>query len=691
MSIDLSNSYQSASSRLSAFKTYIEVSKAEKKARRDLANSTSKSVVNTATQLDKIETQQKRYLRNPPNSFDQLLNLISLVKGSGTDTTDFLRKRLLETSVKIEPEVKKIISDQAIKALGCSQEQTFNGYSQKDLLNLGINNLPEGQGIYIPVQSLDIINLLKEMPNDATGKVRYEKPTPSVTQNLFKPYGGLKPFPMNKEMNFRLDTNNSYLQTYGKYYQGESQKPLFDFAYSKTNEFGETQDCYRIALLNKDSGNPDQAIASGTTNNKVGELLQDYYGTIKIFDSVDFANAIIQIILGAIKLPVGSDELNDNTKAYKIIQRILGMCFDSRREIDVSGVAKVAELDGVDDTFFELTEVDLRQIDIKIDNIQNGVVEFEDCGNVKLPIDFNTILGELTNFRDVVDDQNIEEQVKSLESILNSISENPEFKVYVPNLNLKNIINQDIIKQIPLALAATIISPKVLLPIFTLLKVVQGGAITNANQLINSGNTIATPVNNIVNNQTDFLITFRKFNIEVISKIGALYIKTLFEILKKDILLLVRIIASDIAQSEIAKRNLIIQSSLQAIPAVLTSIKTRDDYRKCKSVIDDVESLIENIKNISELKLPTLVIPPPILQLRAFLPGTSTERETINTIQYMQQLGLPTEPLPDGSPNKMIQFISSAFKGKAKENAESGKTVVTRDLTNPSQSVGLSF
>jgi DNA repair protein RecO (recombination protein O) len=73
------------------------------------------------------------------------------------------------------------------------------------------------------------------------------------------------------------------------------------------------------------------------------------------------------------------------------------------------------------DPFFELTEVDLRQIEVRIDNIQNGVIEFEDCGNVKLPIDFNTILGELTNFRDVVDDQNIEEQVKSLENIFNSL------------------------------------------------------------------------------------------------------------------------------------------------------------------------------------------------------------------------------------------------------------------------------
>jgi hypothetical protein len=685
MSIDLSNSYASASSKLSAIKTYIEVSKAERKARRDAANSTSKSVTNTATQLDKVETQQKRYLRNPPNSFDQLLNLISLVKGSGTDTTDFLRKRLLETSVKIEPEVKKIISDQALKALGCSQEQTFNGYSQKEF-NLGIRNLKEGQGIFVPVQSLDIINLLKEMPNDVTGKIRYEKPTPSVTQNLFKPYGGLKPFPMNKEMNLRLDTDTSYLETYGKNYQGESQRALFDFAYSTTNEFGETQDCYKMLLWNKNSGNDDPAIAKNSKDNKVGEFLQDYYGTIKIFDSVDFATAIIQVLLGAIKIPVGYDELNDNNKAYKIIQRILGMCFDSRREIDVSGVAKVAELDGVDDTFFELTEVDLRQIEIKIDNIQNGVVEFEDCGNVKLPIDFNTILGELTNFRDVVDDQNIEEQVKSLENILNSISENPEFKVYAPNLNLKDVFNKDILKQIPLALASAIISPKVLLPIFTLLKVVQSGATTSTNQLINSGNTVATNVNSIVNNQTDFLITFKKFNIEVISKIGALYIKTLFEILKKDILLLIRLIISDIARSEIAKRNLIIQSSLQALPGIITLISAIDDYKKCKSLVDEILLLIDTIKKLPNLR----PIPSPILALRAFLPGTSPERETINTIQYMQELGLPTEPLPDGSPNKMIQFISSAFNGKAKENAESGKTLVTINPLDPTQMVGIS-
>jgi hypothetical protein len=44
------------------------------------------------------------------------------------------------------------------------------------------------------------------------------------------------------------------------------------------------------------------------------------------------------------------------------------LCFDDRREIDVSGVAKVAELDGVDDSFFELNEIDLRNIDSEISN-----------------------------------------------------------------------------------------------------------------------------------------------------------------------------------------------------------------------------------------------------------------------------------------------------------------------------------
>ena len=50
----------------------------------------------------------------------------------------------------------------------------------------------------------------------------------------------------------------------------------------------------------------------------------------------------------------------------------MGLCFDNKAEIDVSGIAKVSELDGVDDSFFEFTEIDLRIIDQTISDIKLG-------------------------------------------------------------------------------------------------------------------------------------------------------------------------------------------------------------------------------------------------------------------------------------------------------------------------------
>ena len=93
----------------------------------------------------------------------------------------------------------------------------------------------------------------------------------------------------------------------------------------------------------------------------------DYYKTIKIVDFHNIMASIMNSLSGAISIQanVGLVQAGDATKFELILQRILGLCFDSKKEIDVSGVAKVAELDGVDDSFFEFTEIDLRNIDDK--------------------------------------------------------------------------------------------------------------------------------------------------------------------------------------------------------------------------------------------------------------------------------------------------------------------------------------
>ena len=687
---DLNQSYDSAKSQINSIKSYKEISAAAKQLKSSAGNSFAQSSAKINTSLDNIANQQKRYLRDQPTSFDQLLELINLTNGSGLSSTKYLKKKLLEVVVKIEPQIQKIISEEALKALGCSQEQTFNGYDKSNLILRPLTTLPIEDGIYVPVQSLDIVNLLKKNVDSKLGKISYEKPDPEVKSGVFKPYSGPLPFPMNKEMNLRMENSNlnrSFYQEYGKNYQGTSGLDLFDFVYSPTNQYGVNQDCYRVVLIDKPANELTiSGITAGQTLNKVGEFLQDYYSTIKLVDSVNVAETLVNVISGAISIKsnLSAQEIEQGTKFSLIIQRILGLCFDSRREIDVSGISKVAELDGVDDSFFDLTEVDLRNIDIRISNIQNGVMEFEGCDNIKLPVDYETLVNELDKFRDVADTQSLDEQVKSITNILDTIYQNPEWKAFLPtNFNLEVAINKEIVKQIPLAVASIVLSPKVLFPIFTLIQVLESQAtntynqaVTSGNTFIQSGNTTLGGVNNIINNGVDFLKVFKSFNTEVMSRIGAIFLRTLYEILKKDIINLIDSVISDVSKSQRLKKYAII---LRLVEIFLVLAQLIGDFRKCKSLINDILLLLKTIFGRPDGSIPT-----PLLLLTQFLPGTSPERSSINTIEELQKLGIPTGTLPNGSPNLMLLFNLSSNKGADKEENENGKvegTVIVPPLT----------
>ena len=677
---DLQQSYNSAKSQLNSIKSYKDVSAATNKLKSSAGNSFAQASSQINSSLDKISNQQKRYQRNQPTSFDQLLDLINITNGTGLSTTQYLKLKLLEVAVKIEPQVRKILSEEALKALGCYQEQTYKGFSKADLQLNPLTTLPVGDGIYVPVQSVDISSMLKRPVDTQLGKISYEKPDPSVQSGVFRPYSGKVPFPMNKALNLRMENSNlnrSFYQEYGKYYQGSSGTDLFDFVYSPTNQFGVNQDCYRVAMIDRQV---NTNLISGTTPgqvvNKVGEFLNDYYSTIKLIDTVNIAEQLVNVISGAISIKsnLSSEEVTQGSTFYLIVQRILGLCFDDRREIDVSGVAKVAELDGVDDTFFELTEVDLRNIEIRISNIQNGVMEFEDCNDVKLPVDFETLVSQLVEFRDTLDTQTPEEQVKSVDGILQTIYQNPEWKLFLPtNFNLELAVNKDILKQIPLAVAASVLSPKVLFPIFILLQVLERDAkntynqnVTSANTYVQSGNTTLGGVKNIVNNSTNFLKTFKTFNIQVISKIGSIFLKTLYDVLKKDIINLINSIIVDISKSALLKKYAII---LRLVNILLIVAQLVDDYRRCKSLINDILLLLKTIFGTSNGSLPL-----PLLFLTAALPGYSPERATINTIELLQSVGIPTGTLPDGSPNLMGIYNMMTHMGSDKEQAENGKS-----------------
>ena len=675
---DLNQGQIEVKNKISAIKNFAQVSNSEKKLKRSAGNSESKGIPDIASSLDNASKDQKRYLKPPPNSFDQVLEMIGLTSGNGSETLKYLKKKLLLTATKIEPEIKKIITKNAIKALGCSQEQTFQGFTSTFLELNPLNTLPVGQGIYVPIESMDISGMLKTTTDSKIGKVVYEKPKPSVLENVFKPYKGKKPFPMNKEFNNRLMgtfVTNSFNGEYGKYYQGVSNQNLFDFQYSPTNQFGVDQACFKVALISK--VNESLTITGGSAN-KVIDFLEDYYGTIKLFDTTDFTAVMMNAVSGAINIKANltSDEISKQSQFMLILQRILGLCFDSRREIDVSGVSKIAELDGVDESFFELTEIDLRNIDVQISNIQNGVMELVDCNNVKVPVDYETIIDGLIDLRE---NEGLSPalEVNKIIAISDSLVQNPDWKALLPtNLNFQ-VFDEDFIKKIPLSVAGAILSPKVLFPIFVLMQSLEGNAtnafnsaVTSANTFIQSGNTIGNSVNNLINSNVDFLKTFKKFNIEMVAEIGAIFVTELFNILKKDLINLMRPIIADIG-SEALKAKLQMIERLITIALIINQIVIGvKDYKKCKSLIDDI-LIILNL--ISSLAPPGSKIPKVLLLLAKFLPGTSASRASINTIEELQKLGIPTGTLPDGSPNLMLLFNLASNKATKKESAQNGK------------------
>lgn len=653
--VDLNQSVDSVKTQLNALKTYLQVSKSSKDLKVSLGNSQQNSLGLLATQLTQISNETKRFQKNPTDSISNLLDFINITSGSGTNTISYLRKKILDVVVKIEPEIQNIVKTQVLKSLGCSYEQSYTGvnpdiYENPEyILSLNLNTV---ESVYIPISAIDIFSNLKLSINDPIGKIFYEKDTPSSSSN-FIPFGGLTPFPMNKELNELMTNNNSgrlFSEINGVPYKGISQQNLFDIQYVKENKYGETGDFFKVTLINRTN-------SSGQIYNSIGEFVSDYYSTIEIADNVNITSQLINALSGAINIKsnLGYQQLDNQSRFYKILQRVLGLCFDNREEIDVSGIAKISELDGIDESFFELTDVDLRNIDIDISNIQEGVMEFQDCDNLKLPVNFDTLVNELITFRDNIDELSNNNKVVVIENIIDSINNNPEWSFLPTDFNSKLLINKELIKKLPLALHSAILSPKVLLPLFVFQQIIND---TKESEL-SSQFTISTPL--------DFFKQFRSFNIEVLSRINEIFIRTLYNELKKDLLKLIGEIILDVSKSKVSKKYTMILRLSQIVIAVSQLTK---DYRKCKTLIDDILQILKLLNGIST---GVNEIPTPLLALTPFLPGTSPERATINVIEELQSLGIPTGVLPDGSPNLMLLYNLASNKGLDKENSENGK------------------
>ena len=637
MGLDLQNDYDKAKSKISAFKTTVETKKNEaQEFRQKASTSVDKKKSDVVKQISELENKTKEFSAQKKNEIksevkNQLEQMMDLLKetfsSTGSTALTFVKRYFLEAAENTKPQIKTILTEEIINTLGCSEEQSY-----EDKIN---------QDIYIKVSQIDLFKRLVFSPEDETAKYYYE------TKNTSP---GSIPFSLNRELYKRLQNiGQSYETDYGSKYYGASGQQLFDIEYvqfypsTNPTNFG---DFYKITL----SQQPNNT-------NTVANFLFDYYESIDILGLNSIFREMLNQLFGGLdfELGISTDKLREEKKFDLILKRIMGICSDPNKKIDVSGNAKLNDQDLIDDSFFEVSNQELRRIENEINNIVTGLVEFDSCEGVKLPINTAAMFSSLDQ---VITENNPSMQIDLIESALDELSNDPNWSNLVPgigiDLNIKADVDLKVINNMAKIVYRTVLSPKVMLGFLIMVKALN--------------NNLAQNLDNSFDDLNGFMKTFRNFNVNFMRRIFSIYVEELFKIIKRDIKRLVDTIIREI-DKEAKNKQLSMYSSI--LYALLILGQALIDFRNCKSVIDEILKLLNLGLNQIDISLPTFA-----LASSRLLSGVSNIRAFTNVVENLQKAGLPTGDLPDGSPNQMNRSFKNIIDGMNKEQFDNGKTEI---------------
>ncbi len=160
MAADLESSYREVEEKSKAYATYKQVT--------DDIKSLKKSAGNNLTQADRLVNKglpdglsnvTKKYEQEVKNQFDRLLDFAKFnpngrgAQGNST-TLNYIKKALIASANRSSPKIMKLLQDEMINALGCSEQEEYQ----------------QGIQVTVPLWSIDLFKQLKQEPNSVTGK-----------------------------------------------------------------------------------------------------------------------------------------------------------------------------------------------------------------------------------------------------------------------------------------------------------------------------------------------------------------------------------------------------------------------------------------------------------------------------------------------------------------------------------------
>ena len=623
--------YQNIQKKYSAFKTANKINAQQSELRKRINSGVSVYSDNLDNKEASYKAKYESFLSGTKNNvknfqnqgktqIDSLIDLaINSISNNGdSNTLNEIKQLFIRTIRTTRGRIQNILQDEIISSLGCSQEQEF-----------------KSETLYIPVSSIDIFgNMLQYSPAEKPGQYLYE--------NLdFNPF--VIPYSFNRELHNRIQKKGvSYLDEYNTLFRGKTNQNLFNITYVTKDNNNVDGDFFKVELQPRFNGN------------KVVEFLGDYYLTIDVVNIKEVYTNVLNALTGVISInkKFADNQSREQFKWEILIQRLLGMCFDNKQEIDVSGVGKLDQLDQADTNLISLNDIDNLEIEQKVKNFNEGVIEFSDCANIKLNVNNSLILNLLNPFND----QNLITNDPDFlaENMINSLSNNPEWKAKIQT-GLDVTINKEFLKVVILSVVNTILSPKHIFPFIVMQKALK------PNEL--SADSI-----------DGFVRTNKKFLMNIVSKISAIFVEELVKEIKKNYKRIVNDLVNQQLNEILIKKKKNVKAILDGINIGLSIIQGIEDYRRCQNVIDELQRLLSLSQRL--LRLTTGGNNPLWNTLASVKPGMSTTSLLTRYIEELEKNGVDTGDMPDGSPNTGILVQRSIYQTIIDEVAENGKVSV---------------
>ena len=534
-----------------------------------------------------------------------------------------LKKIIKQAISNVIPTIPDIIIQEILRSFNCDLS------TEVPVVGDGLDT-----DIIIRIDQVDLFNQLKATPDEGVGKFCYEANKLDLGGIPF-PYQ--KPFPMNRFLHHITQNPNTKFQV-----PGASGKRLFSIMYDGVDSFV-------ISPHYKGANNstvfsqfaPDTpSVPGGGVKFTIAELLKDYFYNIKVIELQGLLGAMLEINAG-----IGFSFSNDGktnfadklgiNKLIGILNKFIVACDGlDLGEISTDTISHLQELVD-DDDYFNFNASEEKNFYVEAERKRAGVMKFAGCDNIEIPLDpeiFQDAADEI--MASIVKGGTGTEQLLMIlqTGVEGSITKHTGDTFKELEWNWKVEFMQELVINFPLILVLALMSTKVILPMVLVAVIVNNTTLLAANP-------------------AEFLKLFKRVFIRICRAILKEVLKIVFKILKQFLIKLLIIYIKMLLATQKGKR---IKMILSLIAALLPFIADLNNAKNCKEILMIIMKMIA----ATGIDIP-FSPPPKFLQFAAMArSGTNSLRTFEKLTVKLENLGIPTGDMPDGTPNL---FMLSQF------------------------------